>query len=374
EREELGKNARPVMVTVSIAPRTIRILPRGNWLDDSGAVVEPAVPAFLPPLPSGGQARSSRLDLANWLTSQPDGVGLLTARVFANRWWYLCFGEGLARVMDDLGGQGQPPSHPELLDNLAVEFLESGWNVKHMLRLIVLSHTYRQSSLTPAQALESDPYNLLLTHQNRYRLPAELVRDAAMSISGLLVDEIGGASVKPYQPAGYYRHLNFPTRAYFHNRDERQWRRGVYVHWQRQFLHPMLRAFDAPTREECTAKRTQSNTPVAALTLLNDPSFVEAARVFAARILHEPGKTDSERIAEAWQLAVSRQPDDEEQQLLQRLLTDSRQLYSQDKEAAEKLVAIGQAPLEGDVDVAELAAWTMLARTLLNLNETITRN
>ena len=214
----------------------------------------------------------------------------------------------------------------------------------------------------------------LFAVQSRARLPAEMVRDNALAISGLLVRQIGGASVKPYQPAGYYRHLNFPTRKYAHHTDNRQWRRGLYVHWQRQFLHPMLKAFDAPRREECTAQRAKSNTPLAALTLLNDPTFVEAARAFASRILSEGGATTKERLDFAYRLAVSRTPDEFELKILSTLLAGSRTRFSASKDSAQQLVATGQAPVDGEHPAAELAAWTSVARAILNLNETNTRN
>ncbi len=263
QTEALRKSARLTMISVAIAPRTMRLLPRGNWLDDSGPIVHPAVPRFLPQ-PHGKDTPQTRLDLANWLCDTERGVGGLTARVFVNRMWYLLFGVGISRSLDDFGGQGEPPIHPELLDRLAIEFYKSGWDVKQIIKQIVHSRAYKQSSLeTPAQFAQ-DPDNRFYARQSRYRLPAEFVRDNALSISGLLDPTIGGPSVKPYQPAGYYRHLNFPTRTYHAHTDSRQWRRGVYVHWQRQFLHPMLKAFDAPSREECVAGRPRSNTPLAA--------------------------------------------------------------------------------------------------------------
>ena len=373
ELDAIRRRARLTMITVSIKPRTIRILPRGNWLDDSGPVVEPAVPEFLGTLDLEGR-RATRLDLANWLTDAERGVGGLVARVEVNRFWYLLFGVGIAGVLDDFGGQGEPPVHPELLDNLAREFVDSGWDIKHMMKLLVMSRAYRQSSLEPDDLRRRDPYNRLLARQSRFRLPAEMVRDNALAISGLLVTEYGGPSVKPYQPAGYYRHLNFPTRKYKHHRDQRQWRRGVYVHWQRQFLHPMLKALDAPSREECTVQRPRSNTPLAALTLLNDPTFVEAARVLAERILHEGGASTDSRLDDAFRRAVSRRPDDHERNLLSRLLAASREAYEADEAAAEELLATGQAPVAADIDTVELAAWTAVARAILNLSETITRN
>jgi hypothetical protein len=373
QRDALQKNARLTMITVSITPRTMRLLPRGNWLDDSGPVVQPAVPEFLGSLPVA-RRRPNRLDLANWLVDPKDGVGLLTARVMVNRFWHLCFGQGLARVLDDFGGQGEPPSHPELLDRLAHEFVESGWDIKHMMRLLVTSRAYRQSSTAGASPRARDPENRLLARQGTFRLPAEMVRDNALAISGLLVRQLGGPSVKPYQPNGYYRHLNFPKRTYKHHADERQWRRGVYIHWQRQYLHPMLKALDAPSREECTAQRPRSNTPLAALVLLNDSSFLEAARVFAERILREGGDTTEARLDYAFRRALARTPDAQERKLLTELLADNRKEYAANPRAARELIAIGQAPVAAGLGAVEWAAWTSVTRTILNLSETNTRN
>ena len=373
ELETIEKQAQRTMITVSIEPRVMRVLRRGNWLDESGPIVQPAVPEFLGVL-TGIDGRANRLDLADWLTDHEHGVGLLTARVFANRLWYLLFGTGIGSVLDDFGNQGEPPSYPKLLDNLATEFVENGWNIKKMMKRIVMSRTYQQSSLVSESLNQLDPYNRLFARQSRFRLPAEMIRDNALAISGLLEPEVGGPSVKPYQPAGYFKHLNFPTRTYAHDTDQRQWRRGLYVHWQRQFLHPMLKAMDAPRREECTAQRTLSNTPLAALVLLNDPTFVEAARIFAQNILHEGGGTSESRIAFAFQRAVSRSPDDWEYQKLFRLLTVARGQYQSNKEEALKLVRTGEAPVPNDLNPVDLAAWTAVARAILNLNETITRN
>lgn len=372
QKASISKNARLTMISVSIEPRTMRVLPRGNWLDDSGPIVQAAIPQFMGALDTDGQ-RATRLDLAHWLTDAENGNGLLTARVFANRFWYLMYGNGIARNLTDFGGQGEPPSHPELLDNLAVEFVESSWNVRHMLKQIAMSRVYRQSSLVTEELRQTDPENRLFSRQSRYRLPAEAIRDNALSISGLLVEKIGGPSVKPYQPAGYYRHLNFPTRKYAHHNDERQWRRGLYVHWQRQFLHPMLKAFDAPRREECTAQRPRSNTPLASLTLLNDPTFVEAARAFAERIINSTSNDDG-RIDAAFRIAVSRRPEKFERQLISKLLAASRQQYRDDETAARSLTTTGLARTESAIPVAEHAAWTVVARAMLTLGETTTRN
>ncbi|HEX3151894.1 MAG TPA: PSD1 and planctomycete cytochrome C domain-containing protein [Gemmataceae bacterium] len=372
ERDALKKGTRLVMVTQSIAPRTVRMLPRGNWLDDTGEIVNPAIPAFLGKLP--GDKRATRLDLANWLTDAKGGAGGLTARVFVNRLWYLFFGIGLAKSLDDFGGQGEPPVHPELLDNLAVEFVASGWDVKHVVKLIVMSRAYRQSSTETSALHHKDPENRLYARQSRYRLAAEMIRDNALSVGGLLVLDVGGSTGHPYQPAGFYKHLNFPKREYVSDKDARQYRRGVYTHWQRQYLHPMLRAFDAPTREECTAQRPRSNTPLAALVLLNDPTFLEAARSFAARGLTDGGKTDAERIAWLFREATSRRPDEVEQGILAKVLEKNRTLYKSDAKAAEAVIKIGLVPAPKDIDVAELAAWTGVCRALLNLNETTSRN
>ena len=373
ELEQVESRARRTMISVSIPPRTIRYLPRGNWLDDSGPVMQPAIPRFLGTVPISGR-RPTRLDLAQWLVDPHDGVGLLTARVMVNRLWYLMFGEGLARDLADFGGQGQAPDHPELLDHLAIQFVRGGWKVKPILRQLALSHVYRLQSRPTPELLERDPDNRLFARQTSYRLPAEMIRDQVLFASGLLVREVGGPTSHPYQPAGYYRHLNFPKRKYHPDQNENQWRRGVYVHWQRQFLHPMLKAFDAPSREECTARRPRSNTPLAALVLLNDPSMVEAARVLAARVLATPSIDDRRRIDAAFRLVVSRPADEREAAVLLKLLKASRREFADDPVAANKLISVGLArATPADVTPAEWAAWTEVARALFNLGAAVTR-
>jgi hypothetical protein len=369
ERKQL---TRSLMVTQALPePRTVRVLSRGNWMDESGEVVMPAIPAFMGSLPTSG--RATRADLARWLVRPvaEGGVGELTARVAANRLWALFFGAGLCRIAGDFGGQGEPPDHPALLDRLALE-LADGWDVRKLIRTIVTSRAYRQSSDASPELLARDPDNRLLARQGRWRYPAEGVRDAALLASGLLVEQLGGASVHPYQPAGYYRHLNFPQREYMADTDARQWRRGLYVHWQRMFLHPQLVAFDAPTREECTATRSRSNTPKAALVLLNDPTFVEAARALAERVLKEAGD-DPARIDALWRHAISRPADAQERKLVTDLLARRRVEYSADHAAARELLAVGLAPRDTSLDDAELAAWTATARAVLNLHEAIGR-
>lgn len=368
------KQVRRSMITVTLTkPRTVRVLPRGNWLDDSGPIVQPAIPEFLGKLPGSG--RATRLDLANWLVGKSSKSNrFFTSRVMANRIWALFMGHGISRDLGDFGGQGTPPTNPPLLDYLAHHYIAQGLSTKKLIYHIVTSNTYKQSSLVDPSKQRIDPTNQYFARQSRYRLPAELIRDQALLASGLLNDKIGGISVKPYQPAGYYRHLNFPPRRYKHHTDGRQWRRGVYVHWQRQFLHPTFRALDAPTREECTAERPRSNTPLAALSLLNDPTFVEAARNFAQRIILNAGKTDDQKIEFAFRWATLRTPSKIEKKLVRQLLDENRVRYQKNKRDATQLTQIGMSKRDESIDVAELAAWTNVARALLNLSETITRN
>lgn len=364
------QHTRRTLITVSVKPRTMRVLGRGNWMDETGEVVQPGVPHFLPQL-SAKADRATRLDLADWITSRGNP---LAARVFVNRLWKMYFGTGLSKVLDDVGSQGEFPTHPELLDALAMEFVDSGWDIKHMIKLIVMSETYQQSSLMRDELAEVDPYNRLLARQSRFRIDAELVRDNALAVSGLLVRDIGGRSVKPYQPPGLLRHLNFPARTYKQDTGENQYRRGVYTHWQRQFLHPAMKSFDAPAREECTAERPRSNTPLAALVLLNDPSYVEAARVFADRILSSDAKTDAARIVAVFNEALSRDPNEKERTVLTSLLQSQRTRYSAAPKAAKDVVSTGSKPVAKSVDVVELAALLSVTRTVFNMHEFITRN
>lgn len=373
ERDTIQQQARLTMVTQAIEPRQIRIQPRGNWLDDSGPVVQPAIPEFLGSLTSDRQR--NRLDLANWLVDHENGVGGMTARVFVNRYWYLFFGRGISSSLADFGGQGQPPDHPELLDSLTIDFLEGGWSVKHLIRRLVLSRSYRQSSNTSDKALEADPYNSLFARQSRYRMDGELVRDGALTLGGILVADVGGASVKPHQPAGYYRHLNFPRRLYVPDRGAGQYRRGVYVHWQRQFLHPMLQATDAPSREECTAQRPRSNTPLEALVMLNDPSMIDAAVALAGRLLRAADGMDMDGLQLGFQLATSRPPDEKELLALQQLLETQRAFYTVHAGEAEALIASADKyVVDRKADVVSLAAWTSVSRAIMNLYETVSRN
>jgi hypothetical protein len=337
---------------------------------ETGEIVEPALPGYLAAPPADGK-RLTRLDLAEWLVCRTNP---LTARVVMNRLWKQFFGIALSKVVDDLGAQGEPPVNPALLDWLACEFRDSGWDMKHMVRLLVTSQAYRQASIASKALQARDPENREIARQSRWRLEAELVRDNALSIAGLLVPRIGGPSVRPYQPDGYWENLNFPVRNYEASEGEDQYRRGVYTWWQRSFLHPSLLAFDAPPREECTADRTRSNIPQQALALLNDPTYVEAARVFAARILQEGGEDVTSRIHWAWRQALARSPRADEMETVKALLEKHRVEYQHDSAAAEALLKTGLGQAPGNIDRAELAAWTSVARVVLNLHETITRS
>jgi len=356
-----------VMVTEATTPEETRILRRGNFLDESGPVVEPAIPGFLGKLPVTG--RATRLDLANWLVSKDNP---LTARTYANRQWRLFFGVGLSKVLDDLGSQGEWPVHADLLDFLASEFMDKGWDRKHITKLIVMSQTYRQSS---AGTNENDPDNRMLTRQNRLRVDAEVVRDIALSVSGLLAEQFGGPSVRPYQPEGYLTALNFPKREYAASRGADQYRRGLYTFWQRTFLLPSLMTFDAATREECTVNRSVSNTPLQALVLLNDPSFVEAARVFAQNTVRGAGGASAEARANwAFRRALGRQPSSEELAILVGLYQRAMKQFDGDPAGARALIQSGDAPPLVGANPVELAATMTVTRAILNLHETITRN
>lgn len=356
-------------VTVSQKPMTTRILPRGNWMDETGPVVSPATPGFLPGLPTKPGQSMDRRHLAEWLVMKENP---LTARVFVNRLWKQFFGNGLSANLEDVGAQGESPSHPELLDLLAVEFA-SDWNIKRAVKSLVMSQAYRQASKAKPELREVDPNNRLLAYQNPRRLEAEFVRDNVLAISGLLEASIGGPSVKPYQPEGYYANIQFPDRPYKIDAGRKQYRRGLYVHWQRTFLHPMLANFDAPSREECLCNRTIANTPQQALTLLNDPTFTEAARVLADQLVSDMGlSSDAAKLESLYRRSLARSPKAVEVESLTKLLSAQRKHYEANAGDAEKLLNVGlAAPTKQPKP--EVAAWTNVCRVVLNLHETITR-
>ena len=373
-KAEIEKQFVRTMITKSVAPKEIRILPRGDWLNKTGAVVTPAYPTALSHLGSPSQEsmdRLDRLDLARWIVAKDNP---LTSRVFVNRIWKMLFGRGISPRLDDFGAQGEAPTHPELLDYLAVRFINSGWDVKGLIKFIVSSHTYQQSSLVTEQAASLDPENVYFARQLRWRLDAEFIRDTALFTSGLLDKTVGGPSAFPYQPAGYWQYLNFPTRSWKADRGSQQYRRGLYTHWQRTFVHPSMLAFDAPTREECTAQRSISNTPSAALALLNDPTYVEAARALAQRVLKEGGDTDVERINWLFMTVLSRYPTAADLPQVAELLAQCKTQYTMDLKSATELQEVGDFQLEAGIDISEASAWAMVSRVLLNVNEAIFRN
>jgi len=350
--------------------RQAYLLIRGAY-DRPGEKVEPGVPAALPPLPA--DAPPNRLALARWLV---DPAHPLTARVTVNRFWQQYFGLGIVKTAEDFGSQGEWPSHPDLLDWLATEFIESGWNVKRLQKLIVMSGTYRQSSHVTPEKLQIDAENTLLARGPRFRMDAEMVRDTALHLSGLLVTKIGGRSVKPYQPAGLWEAISYTssnTAKFEKDAGDALYRRGLYTFWKRTSPPPSLMTFDAPSREACTVRRSRTNTPLQALVLMNDEQYVEAARHFARRIVKEGGASPEERIVYGFRLATARSPRADEIQVLRQILDQQSEEFARDAEAAEKLLGVGDSPRDPSFDARELAAWTMIANLLLNLDETVTK-
>ena len=367
ELRTLRSKGRPVLSVRRVAPRQIRILDRGNWMDISGEVVQPATPACLTATPPQDK-QLDRLDLANWMTSRDNP---LTARVFVNRIWALLLGSPLSNKAGDLGSQGDFPSNPELLDLLAADFMKD-WSVKNLIRSIVSTAAYRRTCSTEPQLLAKDPANRFYARQSPRRLEAEFIRDHALVLGGLLVEEIGGAKSYPYQPPGFYDSINFPKREYPVSRDKQQWRRGVYMHWQRSFLHPFLQNFDAPNRQDCTPLRARSNTPLQGLSLLNDPQFVEAAAFFAQRIVREGQGDDASHIRWAVQTALGRGPNDVEVAALLQVRQLDLASYGQDPATATKLLGAGLARYAPEAQLTAIATWTGVARALINSSEFIT--
>ncbi len=352
-------------------PRETFVLARGDYRNQTEKV-QPGVPAMLPALPNG--IPPNRLALARWLV---DPAHPLTARVAVNRFWQMYFGHGIVKTQEDFGVQGEPPVHPELLDWLATEFIGTGWDIRALQRLIVTSATYRQSSRMTLALLDRDPENRLLARAARQRLPAEMIRDTALAASGLLNADIGGPSVLPYQPKGLWEEMafgeGFSAQSYAQSHGKDLYRRGMYTFWKRTVPPASMATFDAPDREKCTARRLLTNTPLQALALQNDPTYVEAARALAQRALLEGGKDEKGRIAWAFRLATSRKPTAQETGVLQELLRKQLAAFRRDRKAALQLLRVGESPFDPRLDVAELAAWTTVASAILNLDETITR-
>jgi hypothetical protein len=352
-------------------PRKSFVMDRGAY-DRPGAQVFPNVPAVLPPLPKTNNP--TRLDLARWLV---DDAHPLTARVAVNRFWQQFFGTGLVKTSGDFGSQGELPSHPELLDWLAVWFRDSGWDVRGLVRLLVTSATYRQSSRVSQELLERDPENRLLARGPRFRLDAEQIRDNALFVSGLLVDQMGGKGVKPYQPPNIWEPVGFVgsnTREYKEDSGAALYRRSLYTFLKRTAPPPYMATFDAPNREQFCTRRERSNTPLQALQLMNDVQHFEAARAFAQRLLLKGGDTARDRLVYGFRTVLSRRPSDEELSILRDALEKHLARYTADPEAARKVVHTGESQPCAELPEPELAAYTMTANLLLNLDETLTRN
>ena len=365
ERQRFSDSIPTVMVMRERRiPRKTYRLDRGAY-DAPAEEVSPGVPAVL-----AGQSPRNRLEFARWVVSRSNP---LTARVTVNRFWQMLFGTGIVKTVEDFGAQGEWPTHPRLLDWLAVEFMESGWDVKHILKTIVSSAVYRQSSRAAPALLERDPENRLLARGPRFRLPAETVRDQALAVSGLLVEKTGGPSVKPYQPPGLWSDLA-GTKDYPIDRGDNLYRRGLYTFWKRAAPPPSMMNFDSAGREACTVRAVRTNTPLQALNLMNDFAFVEAARALAARAMREAAEGSAEaRLSYAFRLAAARRPNPRELAVL--LAGFRRQLsrFTDDRAAAEALLSQGSRPVEAPFPPDEWAAYTTMASLILNLDETITK-
>jgi hypothetical protein len=371
QREFEAKIPTTMVMAEMEAPRETFILQRGQY-DQPGDKVTAVLPEAFPPLPEGAPA--NRLGLAQWLV---DPSHPLTARVTVNRFWQHYFGAGIVMTAEDFGIQGEPPSHPELLDWLATEFIRSGWDVKAMQRLMVTSATYRQSSKAAPELLEKDPGNRLLGRGARFRLDAEVIRDNALSLCGLLTQKIGGPSVKPYQPAGLWEEMaygdGFSAQIYVQDHGEALYRRSMYTFWKRQVPPPTMLTFDGPIREVCQARRPRTNTPLQALVLLNDPQFVEASRMFARRMMKEGGADPAQRIAYGFRLATCRAPSQAELDILTKTLDKELGYFAKDPESSTKFVSVGECPLDDSLNVCEYAAYTAVASMILNLDEVVTK-
>jgi hypothetical protein len=347
-------------------PRQAYVLARGSYDAPKDKPVKRITPAALPPFPK--EAPSNRLGLARWLT---DPAHPLTARVAINRYWQMFFGRGIVATTENFGLQGAVPTHPDLLDWLALDFIASGWDVKALCKKIVLSATYRQRSALSPKLRERDPDNVLLARGPSRRLSAEMLRDAALTGSGLLVRKIGGPPVKPHQPSGLWKGQNAFLPEYVPDKGEGLYRRSLYTFWRRTSPPPNMLAFDVPSREVCVVRRQSTNTPLQPLVLLNDPQFVEAARGFGERMLGQKGATLSDQLTFAFRLAATRNPTDGELELLSGLYQRQLDLFRKDLDAARKYLRTRERPLAEEFDAAELAAAAVTANVILNLDAAI---
>jgi len=372
---DISKNTAITFVMADLPkPRQSFVMLRGQY-DRPGEKVSRNVPSFLPSLPAKPKGRDyNRLDFANWLV---DGRHPLTARVAVNRLWQQFFGVGVVKTSADFGTQGEIPVHPELLDWLAAQFVEDNWNIQRMIKRILTSHAYRQSSAVTPHLLKKDPENRLLARGPRYRLDAEVLRDQVLSLSGLMVSKVGGRGVMPYQPPNIWEPVGFAssnTRNYKQGKGEDLYRRSIYTFLKRTAPAPFMTSFDAPSREQSCTLRGRSNTPMQALQLMNDIQHVEAARNFAQRILKEGGSKDADRVQWAWRVVSARQPVDDEAQILKKVLAGHRARFAKDMESAKKLIAYGESKADESLKPDELASWTLVANLLLNLDEVVNKN
>lgn len=351
-------------------PRMTYVLARGDYASpQKDQAVKPGVPSILPALPEG--ASQNRLGLANWLVQDQHP---LTPRVAVNRYWLMLFGYGLVKSAEDFGAQGEWPSHPALLDWMAVDFVENGWDIKRTIKQILMSATYRQSSRGSADAYEADPENRLLARGPRFRLQGEFIRDHALAISELLVGSIGGPSTKPYQPDGLWNEVSINTNLRFkQDHGKKLYRRSMYIYWKRSAPPPTMAIFDAPSREKCTIRRSRTNTPLQALVTLNDPQFVEASRALAQRVIKTGGQHLEQQVATAYRLATGTRPSNAVLEVLVQAYRQELKVFREQTERATALLAIGESKRDESIDAAEHAAMTVVSTMILNLDETLTR-
>jgi hypothetical protein len=363
ERDSFADSVQTVMVMEEAPePKDTFLLQRGAY-DRPGEKVSRGVPDVLNP---SGRPAANRLELARWMA---DPANPLTARVAVNRIWQMYFGTGIVKTVEDFGSQGEWPSHPELLDWLATEFVSSGWDLKQLHKTIVTSATYRQSSDVRPELAARDPENRLLARSPRLRLPAEVLRDQALAVSGLLVEKIGGPSVRPYQPAGLWSELGGAD--YKPDRGEGLYRRSLYTFWKRTAPPPFMANFDSALRESCTVRESRTNTPLQALNLMNDVQFVEAARALAQRVLREAASAD--RLALAYRLVLARMPTELERHKFAQSVAFYSDHFQTNPNAAAQLIRMGASAPDQTINAAELASWTMVCSLILNLDEAVTR-
>jgi hypothetical protein len=368
EREEFVRTFPTSMIMAeSPTPKKTHILNRGQY-DRPGEEVEPGVPAVLPELPAG--APNNRLGLANWMI---DPANPLTARVTVNRLWQMVFGAGLVKTVEDFGVQGEWPSHPELLDWLATEFVRSGWDVKAMMKLMVTSAAYRQSSAASPELISRDPENRLLARGPRFRMPAEMVRDSALAAAGLLTTKVGGPSVKPYQPDGLWKELIMQDMEYVQSKGPDLYRRSLYTFWKRTVSPPMMANFDSALREACTVRENRTNTPLQALNLMNDVTFIEAARFIGQRMMTEGGADADSRLRHGFRLVTSRAPSGDELEVLRSNLRYHQDYFAGKPGKAEAYLKQGDSPPDSKLPARDLAAYASVASLMLNLDEAITK-